>query len=463
MLASQEAAMSEAMSLSASLAWTREVLVHWRGWTRGHWRVTLLLSALAFVVGWIWNTFLMAVDLDGSEVPPGTETAATADGHTANGLFWLLLFSFVAGLVTYAWSRGWTNFRADVVALPRRFGEAMTTSRSLAFAMLLWGVAVSLVISTLISSAVSLALGLVLLALAATPIGVILNFALIRVWRGLCGIVAPAAGPRLAVMVSPFIVMVGEALGLFTDWVIGGWLIELLLGVVFAVVSVVLVRTAPPRAAVMLIVAGAVVAWQVARVRWAYADDGGWSECVSSDGRPCSELGLGGVFAWLGSPGAGHVVARGSLGGISAAVGTVLGVGVGGAAAGLAVAAAQVAATGRLPDQRSGGDGRQGASERDRAYDPDRSGTGSDRDVTAPLDVHEPGTAQPETSQHTVSYDDSPLRPAPGDEPAAVAPGSEPAPGTPGGDQPDRYGDINDFLPEPPDRKDDRENRPPQR
>src|SRR6266508_1040994 len=440
--------MAETMSLDASLAWTREVLVRWRHWTRQHWRITLLLSAMAFVVCWLWNTVLMAVDIDGSQVAPGTETAATADGHTGNGLFWLLLFSLAGGLVTYAWSRGWSSFWADLLALPRRLGEAMSRSRSLASAMLLWGAAISLVISTLISSAVSLALGLVLLVLAGTPVGVILNFALIRVWRGLCGLVTPNAGPRMSGMVSPFMVMFGEALGLFADWVIGGWVVELVLGVVCAVVSVVLVRSAPPRAAVLVLLGGALIAWQVLRVRWAYADDGGWSECVTSDGQPCSDAGIGGIIAWLGSPGAVHVVARGSLGGVAAAITAVFGVGAGGAAAGLAVAAAQAGGTGRDTGRAS----RHVAEGGDRP-----SGTPDDqrppRAAVPPLDVDSPRHADP-ARPHDSSYEDTPPRPEP------------PAPDhrTLSRHDTDPYGDINDILPEPPDRRDrDEEGPPPSR
>jgi hypothetical protein len=492
--------MGEAVSLSASLVWTREVLVQWRRWTRSHWLMTLALSTLAFVIGWVWNTYLMAVDLDGSQVGPGTQTTATADGHAGNGLFWLLLFSLAGGLVTYAWSRGWRNFWADMAALPRRFGEAMTSSRSGALAMLLWGVSVSLVISTVISSAVSLALGLVLLALAATPVGVILNFTLIRLWRGLCGIITPNVGARLAVMVSPFMVMVGEALGLFLDWMLGGWLIGLLLGVGCAVASVVLVRAAPPpRAAVMLIVAGAVIAWQVVRVRWAYADDGGWSECATAEGQPCAELGLGGIVAWLGSPGAGHVVARGSVGGVFAAVGAVLGVGIGGAAAGLAVAAAQASASGQPARSSTGGPDRhgqpgpaevQGPAERGRVYqsgstgvdpsgrgqvyqsgstgvDPSGRGDGppaqsdggqpppqrtaaSPPQSTAPLGVAQQGTWQQSAFQQG--------------SPPDFGQSEQPHPDAPGRDgQPDWYADIEDVLPEPPDREEDENGEGPTR
>lgn len=465
--------MSEVMSFSAGLAWTREVLRQWGRWTRGHLLVTLGLSALAFAIGWVWNTYLMAVGLDGSAVDPDTQTAATADGHTGNGLFWLLLFSLAGGLVTYAWSRGWKNFWADLAALPRRFAEAVTSSRTGALAMLLWGMSISLVISTLISSAVSLALGLVLLAVAATPVGVILNFALIRLWRGLSGIVAPTAGPRLAAMASPFMVMLGEALGLFLDWMIGGWLIGLLLGVASAVVSVLLVRvSARPSAAAVVILAGVVLAWQVVRVRWAYADDGGWSECVTSDGQPCSDLGLGGIFAWLSSPGAGHVVGRGAVGGVFATIGAAFGVGIGGgAAAGLAAAAAQTSSAGQPPGQRSGASDRPGpagSADGDRPSGPgrvyeSRSTYGLSGDEGGPpsggADVPPAQRQAAETPPETTSASggqgtlyQGAFEPGMPDSGLSGVPAS-PEPVHDGSPHP--YLDIGDILPEPPDREDD--------
>jgi hypothetical protein len=346
--------MSEVVSVSVGLAWTRAVLRQWGVWTRSHLLMTFVLSALAFLIGWVLNTYLMAFVLEGSTVGPDTDTAATADERTANGLFWLLLFTLLAGLLTYAWSRGWKDFRTDLATLPRLFVEAMTRGRTGAIAMVLWGAAVGLVVSTLISSAVALALGLVLLALAATPVGIILNFAIIRIWRGLCGVIAPVAGPQVAATVSPFMVMLGEALGLFLDWMIGVWTVGLLLGVVSAVVSLLLVRGTPPRGATVAILAGAVVVWGVVRARWAYADDGGWGEC----GEPCS--GLGGIFAWAGSDGAGYVMARAAIGGVFSAAGAALGGGIGGATAGIAGAAAGIARpssgqAGRTPQGPSDG------------------------------------------------------------------------------------------------------------
>ena len=335
--------MAEVMSVGPALEWARAVVRQWGVWTRSHLLMTVVLSALAFGVGWVVNTYLMAFVLDGSNVSEDQDTAATADDRTANALFWLLLFGLLAGVATYAWSRGWKNFRADLATLPRVFAEAMTRNKTAAMAMLLWGAAVSLVISTLISSAVSLALGLVLLALAATPIGIILNFALIRLWRGLCGVVAPAAGLPLAAALSPFMVMLGESLGLFLDWVIGVWTVSLLLGIACAIASLVLARGTLPRPATGVFLAVAVVAWQVVRVSHAYADDGGWTECSTSSFEPCE--GLGGIFAWAGSDGAGHVMARAVIGGAFSAAGAAIGAGLGGAAAGLAGAAAALTAS----------------------------------------------------------------------------------------------------------------------
>jgi hypothetical protein len=341
------------MTYGSSLAWLGQIFVHWRRWIGAHWRMTLVISAVAFVFGWVWNTYIMAVDLEGSAIDPDTNTIAMAEGRDGNALFWLLLFSLVGGVITYAWSRGPRMFLSDLAALPRQFGNAMSRSPAVALAMLLWGMSVSLIIATLISSAVSLALGLVLLALSATPIGVILNFAVVRVWRALYGIVAPKTDTRLGLTTGPFMVMLGEALGLFIDWMFGNWVLGLLLGIACAVGSVLVVRATPsPQATVLIVFGGIVLAMQVLRMQGAYADDGGWSECVSSDGSPCT--GITGLFDWLRSPGADAVITRGAVGGLSAAVGAALGVGAAGAAAGLAVAGAQAAGTMSGPTQPDG-------------------------------------------------------------------------------------------------------------
>ncbi len=464
--------MSQPLSYRSSLVWLGQVFAHWGRWTRAHWRMTILISAISFAVGWVWNTYIMAVDLEGSAVGPDTETIALAQGQNGNALFWLLLFCVLGGLVTYVWSRGWRLFLSDVATMPRQFGQAMTRSPGIAFAMLLWGTSISLIIATLISSAVSFALGLVLLALAATPMGVILNFALIRLWRGVYGLVAPKADARTDVSISAFMVMLGEALGLFLDWMVGGWVFGLLLGIGCAVASILVVRATPaPRATVLMFFIGVAVLVQVIWMRGAYADDGGWSECVSPDGGPCT--GLTGFFDWLRSPGADEVVVRGAAGGLSAGLGAALGVGVGGAAAGLAVAAAQASATAGRPAP-----GQPGPSE---AYESGHGAT-SQQDTPAtqsgPLSQADPA-AGPYGMTHQARFESPGLAQegagqaegqggqAAGQGGQAESQGGE-VPTDPGG----RYaaggvgdvggrgaGDISDLLPEQPDRrKDDEEN-----
>ncbi len=457
--------MTESMSYRSSLNWTGQVFAQWGRWTRGHWRMTLLLSVAAFLVGWVWNTYIMAVDLEGSVVGPDTETAATAQGHNGNVVYWLLLFSLVGGLVSYGWSRGWRSFGSDIVSLPRRFSEAITRGPAAAVAMLLWGMSISLIISTLISSAVSAVLGLVLLTLAATPLGVVINFALIRVWRGLVGVVAPNAGARLAGMLSPFMVMVGEALGLFVDWMVGAWLVGLVLGIACAAGSMLIVRGAPaPRAAVLLVVGGAVVAMQAVRVRSAYADDGGWSECVASDGSPCT--GIGGFFDWLSSPGADVVIAQGAVGGVAAAVGALLGVGLGAGMAGLAAAAGQTAAASASSAGPSSAGTSQGAPDGPRAADGGTQAHPNSENLSAHMSEvdHAAAPAHQTAAPHVPHQDGWP-------DPSAHPHGADQDASASGGDvgtssPPESGGDwgagaartapslsIEDLLPEEPEKK----------
>jgi len=115
--------MDEAVTVRGGLVWTGDVLAQWGRWTRKHLGMTILLSVLAFVFGWLWNTYIMAVELEGYVVDPDGETIATAEGQPLNGLFWLLLFSLLSGLISYGWQRGWRTMATDLAAIPRRFGE----------------------------------------------------------------------------------------------------------------------------------------------------------------------------------------------------------------------------------------------------------------------------------------------------------------------------------------------------
>jgi hypothetical protein len=460
--------MTQPMSYRSSLIWAGQVSVHWRRWLRAHWRMTLVLSVVSFAVGWVWNMYVMAVVLEGSAPPPDSDTASMAEGHNGNALFWLLLFSVLGGLFTYAWSRGWRMFWSDVASLPGRFSAAVSASPAATLAMLLWGASISLIISTLISTAVSLALGLVLLALAGTPVGVILNFALVRAWRGLSGIVAPDAGRRLGGFVSPVMVTLGEALGLFVHWLFGGWVLGLIVGFACAVASLLLVRVAPaPRTAALLLGFSVIVGVQFLRMRGAYADDGGWSECQAADGEPCS--GIGGIFAWFGSAGAGEVVARGAAGGASAAIGTVLGVGAGGAMASVAAAAmtgplsaAQSATGTRATGAQTSG--QPGSATQATGMQTTGTQTGTNAQTGAQTGPGAQTGAATQLSQSQASVQTAGQPPSSSTMDTGTVhearvetgrPGESQVPGqsTGPGQQP-VFGDIQDLLPEQPERRD---------
>jgi hypothetical protein len=443
--------MSQPLTYGSSLAWLGQVMVQWRRWTAAHWRMTLLISAIAFVFGWVWNTYIMAVDLEGSVVDPDADTIAMAEGRSGNALFWLLLFSLAGGVITYAWSRGWRSFLSDLAALPRQFGSAVSRSPAVAFAMLLWGMSISLIIATLISSAVSFALGLVLLALAATPVGVILNFALVRLWRALYGIVAPKTDSRIGVTTGPFMVMLGEAIGLFLDWMFGSWVLGLVLGILCAVASLLVVRLTPtPQATALIVFFGIAVAIQVLWMHAAYADDGGWSECVSPDGGPCT--GLTGFFDWLRSPGADVLIVRGAAGGLSAAVGAALGVGTAAAAAGLAAAGAQASPmTSQSPDVPRQAGPAEAPQSSELAEPPTRQMSVPPAATQPPVD-HTGGGPQGTLEQagdvSTARLDALGLAPDVGGDLMGDAGqfGQAGSAGSP---------DVSDLLPEQPDRKDD--------
>ena len=429
--------MDETTSVRASFDWLGEIVTGWVRWVREHLLITIVLSAAAFAVGWVWNTYVMAVHLQGS-VPGGQRTVATAQGEPSNALFWLLLFSLLTGLATYGWQRGWLQMVQDFGVLPRRFAQALRDDVESSIALLLWGLGVALLTATVISSAVSLVLGLVLVTLAATPLGVIVNFAVIRLWRGLTGVASPESGKDTTAFTGPFLLMVGEAFGLFVDWGVDSWLVSLVVGIFAGGLSLLLGRRGHQGVVAGMYLVGATVVLGLAHSHRAWADDGGWDECITDSGEFCRDAGFGGLFAWFGSDGASTVMAYASIGGISSGIGTAIGFGVGAAAAvGVASSAASGASGVAATTAGSGPADLHGAAESDRSMagvNEDAAPLDSDADSDSDSDsersqgagVGQPGESPPESSSAITS----------GDAPASSA-------------------SVSDFLPEPPEREDD--------
>lgn len=323
--------MNGTSTVSGGMAWTRNIMTQWRGWVRANLGITIVMSLAAFAFGWLWNTYIMAFSIDGHRAGD-TQTISTATDRPFNTLFWLLLFALLSGLISYGWQRGWRQLGADLASLPRQFAANLSTGKTAALSMVLWGASLSLIIATLITPAVSLALGLVVLTLAATPVGVVINFAMVRLWKGLSGIVGPNEGILSA---APFMLMAGEGFGLVLDWVFDSWLIGLIAGILFGVLSLVLGRSGTVAAAVIIF--GGTVTLSILNTRYAFADDGGWSECQFSGG--CSNF-----FDWFGYEGASTVMTTSTLGGAGAGLGTAIGAGLGSVAATVATTAAGTAA-----------------------------------------------------------------------------------------------------------------------
>ncbi len=78
-------------------------------WLRKNWIRTLIFSVLSFVIAWAWNVWIMARKLEGSVAEPGSSTTATAQGHTWNGIYWLLCTTILFGLITYGREKGFTQ------------------------------------------------------------------------------------------------------------------------------------------------------------------------------------------------------------------------------------------------------------------------------------------------------------------------------------------------------------------
>jgi hypothetical protein len=291
------------------------------------------MSIAAFAFGWLWNTYIRAFAIDGHRADE-TQTISTATDRPFNALFWLLLFALLSGLISYGWQRGWRQLGADLASLPRQFAANLSTGKTAALSMVLSGVSLSLIIATVITPAVSLALGLVVLTLAATPVGVVINFALVRLWKALSGMAGPNEGILSA---APFMLMAGEGFGLVLDWVFDSWLIGLIAGILCAVLSLVIGRSGGAVAAIVLF--GGTVTLSLLNSRYAFADDGGWSECQFSGG--CSNF-----FDWFSYEGASTVMATSTIGGLSAGAGTAIGAGLGSVAATVATTAAGTAVAG---------------------------------------------------------------------------------------------------------------------
>src|SRR5947207_1316621 len=94
-------------SASAAVFSITDILRESGEWLRKNWLRTLIVSAVSFGAAWVWNMWIMAYHLGGHRVDPGRGgTTATADGHTYNTIYWLLVTTVGFGLFSYTRERG---------------------------------------------------------------------------------------------------------------------------------------------------------------------------------------------------------------------------------------------------------------------------------------------------------------------------------------------------------------------
>ncbi len=326
----------------------------WR-WLRKNWLRTLIFSVLSFLIAWAWNVWIMARKLEGSVADPGSETTATAQGKTWNGIYWLLCTTILFGLITYGREKGFKNLLREFFTPPFTFFENLFKRPRSAIAMACWGAALALLIGSVVSNAISGLLGLGFLLAAPTALAIVLNNVLIRAWIGAFSAAQPRLKSNATALANPYAMMLGEAIGAILAWRMDGAAVPIVLALILIVVSFVVVATGQGKALpnpvpLILLVGAGIVTWKVLRATPAHADDGGWLECATASGEPCSELGFfQGWWEWRKSAGADVVIRQARIGGSFSALGALLGCALGGGLAALASAFGSSATGGAGP------------------------------------------------------------------------------------------------------------------
>ena len=183
----------------------------------------------------------MARKLEGSVAEPGSSTTATAQGHTWNGIYWLLCTTILFGLITYGREKGFKNLLREFFTPPFTFFDNLVRRPRSAIAMGCWGAALALLVGSVVSNAISGLLGLGFLLAAPTALAIVLNNVLIRGWTGVFSAMQPRLKHNAAALANPYAMMFGEAIGALIAWRASGAIVPVVLALILIVVSFVVV------------------------------------------------------------------------------------------------------------------------------------------------------------------------------------------------------------------------------
>lgn len=299
-----------------------------RAWIRQNLPRTVVMAVLGFAVGWLINTYIIAVRYEGSNAVSGVGTTGGFMTMLRNGgMFWGVLSTIVFSLFAYGRRAGWRRLGQEVASIPSILRDTFVTGGTTAWALLLWGGAISIAAAVLIGPAVAGILSVGLLLAAPSPISSILGKVLSRLLMGVIRLFAPAKESDIPHLGGTVAVVAGTAAGMLVAWQVVSTPAKIVLALAAAFAAFLFVtRTISPSAAagMLLTVAAITVFHDLFGAVAAMADDGGWQEC----GADCS------IIDWIQSPGATVVIISAASGGVAAGVGAALGTGLGSAVAG---------------------------------------------------------------------------------------------------------------------------------
>jgi hypothetical protein len=173
-----------------------------------------LFSALfGAILGYATNFLLLAFWYDGYQKSAGG--IATGQGNIiAGSLFWMLASTILFTLVGYRRAIGKERFWREVRSLPATLGNLFREDGRAARIHLLWGAAISLIASQLISPCLAGVVAVGLLAAAPSLVGRIVSALLYRAWSLLVRRFAPTRGRPLNGPISMTVAIMGSAVAL---------------------------------------------------------------------------------------------------------------------------------------------------------------------------------------------------------------------------------------------------------
>ncbi len=299
-----------------------------RVWLRQNLARTVVMAVIGFLVGWVINTYIIAVRYEGNNAVSGVGTTGGFLSMLRNGgMYWGILSTIVFSLFAYGRQAGWRRLGQEVASIPRVLRDTFVTGGTTAWAVLLWGGAISLAAAVLIGPAVAGILSIGLLLAAPSPISAIFGKVISRLFMGLIRLFAPAKQTDIPHLGGTVAGVAGTAAGMLLAWQVVSTPTKILLAVAAGVFAFLLAtRTvSPPAATGMLLILVVVMVFRdLFDATAVLADDGGWQEC----GADCS------IIDWVQSPGATDVIIDASRGGVASGVGAALGTGLGSAVAG---------------------------------------------------------------------------------------------------------------------------------